>query len=148
MQAVRKAIATHPVPDVEPIVSLSEGSAKVRHPSRPDLELQTQGEVQETEEQITSTWYLFCVTVFAVSASGAVAHRRAHAFSLYVIQLKQLPDMPGRSDTACSKDLAELTSLSEDKSREYAELLKQHEFSLARYARLMDAFAILSELGP
>ncbi len=31
VQAVRKATATHPAPDVEPVVSLPEGSAKVRH---------------------------------------------------------------------------------------------------------------------
>ncbi|KAL0033572.1 hypothetical protein WJX79_004381 [Trebouxia sp. C0005] len=36
------------------------------------------------------------------------------------------------SDTSRSKDLAELKSLLEEKSSEYAELLKQHEFSLAR----------------
>ncbi len=75
----------------------------------------------------------FASTVFAVFAPGAVAHR-AYAFSLCLTQLNQLPEMPGRSDTARSKDLAELKSLLEEKSSKYAELLKQHEFSLARYA--------------
>ncbi len=42
--------------------------------------------------------------------------------------------MPCRSDTARSEDLADLKRLLEEKTSEYAELLKQHEFSLARYA--------------
>ncbi len=37
VQAVRKATATHPAPDEEPARGLPEGSAKVRHLSRPDL---------------------------------------------------------------------------------------------------------------
>ncbi|DBB00816.1 TPA: hypothetical protein ACH3X1_000745 [Trebouxia sp. C0004] len=45
--------------------------------------------------------------------------------------MNQLPDMPGRSDMG-SKDLAELKILLEEKTSEYAELLKQHEFSLTR----------------
>ena len=89
--------------------------------------------MQETEEQISSTWYVVCLTVFAVSTPGAVAHP-AYVFSLYLTQLSQLPDMHGRSDTARSKDLADFKSLLEDKTSEYAKLLKQHEFSLARYA--------------
>ncbi|KAA6422651.1 MAG: hypothetical protein FRX49_07511 [Trebouxia sp. A1-2] len=72
---------------MEPARSLPEGSVK-----EPPSELQTQGKVEEIQEQITSTW----------------------------------------SDTARSKDLAELKSLLEEKSSEYAELLKQHEFLLAR----------------
>ncbi|DBB00819.1 TPA: hypothetical protein ACH3X1_000747 [Trebouxia sp. C0004] len=40
--------------------------------------------------------------------------------------------MPGRSDMGGSKGLAELKSLLEGKTGEYAELLKQHEFLLAR----------------
>ncbi len=81
------------------------------------------------------------------AASGAVAHK-AYAFSLCLTKLNQLPDLPGRSDTARSKDLAELKSLLEDKNSEYAELLNQHEFSLARYACFMNAFAILSKQMP
>jgi hypothetical protein len=37
--------------------------------------MQTQGKVQETEQQTTSTWYVFWFTVFVASASGAVPHR-------------------------------------------------------------------------
>ncbi len=86
--------------------------------------------MEETEEQITSTWYVTCVTVFA---PGAVAHRE-YAFSFYLTQLNQHRDVPGRSDTARSKDLTQLKGLLEEKSSEYAELLKQQECSLARYA--------------
>ncbi len=37
VQAVRKATATHPAPDVTPARGLPKGSVKVRHLSRPDL---------------------------------------------------------------------------------------------------------------
>ena len=81
------------------------------------------------------------------AASGAVAHK-AYALSLCSTELNPLPDLPGRSDTVRSKDVAKLNSLPEDRTGEHAELLEQHEFSLARYAVFINAFAILSKKIP
>ncbi|KAA6422652.1 MAG: hypothetical protein FRX49_07512 [Trebouxia sp. A1-2] len=115
-QAVRKAAPTYPAPDVEPARSLPEGSVKVRHLSRSDSFLN-----HATSPALPSAFLVRpdAAVEQELQTQGKVGDTEEHIYSTW-------------SDTSRSKDLAELKSLLEEKSSEYAELLKQHEFSLAR----------------